>query len=235
MNEAQRIGHLPWASISESLDHYGCARTGPLLKPSECSHLRNFYQSDSYFRKQINMAQHGYGSGTYKYFAYPLPEPVEALRAAFYGHLVAIANRWQEQLELPERFPTQHNTFVAQCHAAGQNRPTPLMLRYGPNDYNCLHQDLYGPLVFPLQVVFLLSNPDQEFQGGAFVLTEQRPRSQSRAEVVNLTQGEAVIFAVNARPMPTPRGPRRVNLRHGVSRLHQGERFTLGIIFHDAA
>jgi hypothetical protein len=235
MNEAQRIAHLPWALISESLSQYGCAKTPQILQPSECADLRQLYTTESHFRKRVNMAQHGFGSGEYKYFAYPLPDMIATLRTVLYRQLVTIANQWQEQLGLPERFPPEHAAFVAQCHAAGQNRPTPLLLRYGANDYNCLHQDLYGPMVFPLQVVFLLSKPDVDFQGGAFVLTEQRPRSQSRAEVVHLTQGEAVIFAVNARPTPSARGSRRVNLRHGVSRIIQGERVTLGIIFHDAA
>jgi len=232
MDEEDHVAALPWAELGTALDRYGCATTGVLLTPKTCATLRDLYVRDHTFRRHIVMARHGYGSGEYKYFAYPLPDPVAALRAGLYRPLAVIANRWNETLGVATRFPSEHAAFLETCHAAGQTRPTPLLLRYGAEDYNCLHQDLYGPLVFPLQVVFLLSAPGADFEGGEFVLTEQRPRAQSRAEVVALQQGEAVIFAVNARP--TPAG-KRVNLRHGVSRIHRGERMTLGIIFHDAA
>ncbi len=234
MNTVEKLTTLSWPSIFQSLDRYGCATTGVILDEAECAGLRGLYAGETPFRKRIIMAHHGYGSGEYKYFAYPLPDVVLALREALYCYLAGFANQWHEQLGFDQRFPPEHSEFIAACHAVGQTRPTPLLLRYGPDDYNCLHQDLYGPLVFPLQVVFLLSNPEVDFSGGGFVLTEQRPRSQSRAEVVALRQGEAVIFAVNSKPSVGPRGPRRVTLRHGVSRVIQGERFTLGIIFHDA-
>jgi hypothetical protein len=235
MDEAGRIDALPWTRITEELDRLGCARTGKVLSAAECQAFRCLYGDDDRFRRHIVMARHGYGSGDYKYFSYPLPEPIADLRSALYRHLAGIANRWHAALGAPERFPPEHGQFLAACHAAGQVRPTPLLLRYGAEDYNCLHQDLYGPMVFPLQVVFLLSAPGEDFEGGEFVLTEQRPRAQSRAEVVPLQQGEAVIFAVNARPAAGARGPRRVNLRHGVSRVRTGERLTMGLIFHDAA
>ena len=226
---------LDWTRLGEALDRHGCTRSGVLLDAAACEELRALYEAPGRFRKHIVMARHGYGSGEYKYFGYPLPEPVAALRAALYPPLAAIANRWNAALGREQGFPDDHAAFLARCHAAGQTRPTPLLLRYGPEDYNCLHQDLYGPTAFPLQVVFLLSAPGREFEGGEFVLTEQRPRQQSRAEVVPLRQGEAVIFATAERPVAGAHGMRRLTLRHGVSRVHSGARTTLGIIFHDAA
>ena len=203
--------------------------------PAQCNALAALYEEDSLFRSHIVMARHGFGRGDYKYFAAPLPDVVATLRTALYPRLAAIANRWQAALGLDERFPAEHAAFLARCHAAGQTRPTPLLLKYGPGDYNCLHQDVYGENVFPLQVAFLLSVPATDFQGGEFVMTEQRPRMQSRAQVMPLFQGEAVIFATRHRPVAGTRGTYRVNLRHGVSVLRTGQRFTLGIIFHDAA
>jgi hypothetical protein len=235
MDKDHRIDALPWTRMVEELDRLGCATTGPVLSAAECNTFRRYYAEEDRFRRHIIMARHGYGSGDYKYFSYPLPEPVAALRSALYRHLAGIANRWNAALGLETRFPDEHAQFLAECHQAGQTRPTPLLLRYGAEDYNCLHQDLYGAMVFPLQAVFLLSAPGQDFVGGEFVITEQRPRAQSRAEVVSLRQGEAVIFAVNARPAAGARGPRRLHMRHGVSRVRSGERLTMGLIFHDAA
>lgn len=234
---AARIAALDWDGIVAGLDAQGSATTGPLLTPAECRALAALYDREdpALFRRRVVMAQHGYGRGEYKYFAAPLPEPVQALREALYPRLAPLANRWNEAMGLPVRYPDSHTEFLARCHAAGQAKPTPLLLRYGPGDYNCLHQDLYGEHVFPLQVAFLLSAPGEEFTGGEFVLTEQRPRMQSRAEVVPLRQGEGVIFAVHHRPVQGTRGFRRVVMRHGVSRLRSGQRHTLGIIFHDAA
>jgi hypothetical protein len=180
------------------------------------------------------MGRHGFGQGEYKYFSYPLPQTIAALRSAFYPHLAVLANRWNEKLGVATRYPAAHAQFLARCHEAGQRRPTPLLLQYGADDYNCLHQDLYGDCVFPLQLAILLSQPAEDFTGGEFVITEQRPRMQSRAQVVPLRQGDAVIFAVHHRPMPGTRGVYRVNLRHGVSRIRSGQRHTLGVIFHDA-
>jgi uncharacterized protein len=205
------------------------------LSAPECDAIVDLYGKKERFRNQVIMARHGYGRGEYKYFAYPLPELVESLRTALYPHLTPIANRWHEAMGLDVRFPPDHTAFIERCHAAGQTRPTPLLLRYGKSDYNCLHQDLYGEHVFPLQVAILLKEPGQDFEGGEFVLTEQRPRMQSRAEVVPLRKGDAVVFAVNSRPVRGTRGSYRVNLRHGVSTLRAGHRHTLGIIFHDAA
>ena len=230
----RRIAALDWARIAHDLSAYGCAATGPLLGADECAGLAEMYPQDTPFRSRIVMARHGFGRGEYKYFANPLPEPVGTLRSALYPCLAPIANRWTEAMGMEERFPEHHAEFLARCHAAGQRRPTPLLLQYGPGDYNCLHQDVYGEHVFPLQVAFLLSKPGADFTGGAFVLTEQRPRMQSRAEVVGLEQGERVIFAVRERPVEGVRGVYRVQLRHGVSRIHAGKRHTLGIIFHDA-
>jgi Uncharacterized protein conserved in bacteria len=234
---AARIAALDWDGIAAGLDAQGSATTGPLLTPAECRALTALYDREepALFRRRVVMAQHGYGRGEYKYFAAPLPEPVQALREALYPRLAPLANRWNEAMGLPVRYPDSHAEFLARCHAAGQAKPTPLLLRYGPGDYNCLHQDLYGEHVFPLQVAFLLSAPGEEFTGGEFVLTEQRPRMQSRAEVVPLRQGEGVIFAVHHRPVQGTRGFHRVVMRHGVSRLRSGQRHTLGIIFHDAA
>ena len=228
---AERIAALDWSAIATDLDAHGCATTGTLLTAQECAALADTYESDATFRSRVIMARHGFGRGEYKYFAYPLPGTIAALRAALYPPLAAIANRWNEAMGLSIRYPDGHAAFLKRCHAAGQTKPTPLLLRYGPGDYNCLHQDLYGEHVFPLQVAFLLSQPGDDFTGGEFVLTEQRPRMQSRAEVVPLQQGEGVIFPVHHRPVQGTRGTYRVTMRHGVSRL---KRYTAGIIFHDA-
>jgi uncharacterized protein len=228
------LAGLDWDAIAEELDSNGCAVVGPLLPPATCRTLAELYASEAPFRSQVIMARHGFGRGEYKYFSAPLPAAVAALRSQLYRPLAAIANRWYEQMRLATRFPSEHAAFLERCHAAGQSKPTPLLLRYGPGDYNCLHQDVYGELVFPLQVAVLLSEPDSDFTGGEFVLTEQRPRMQSRAEVAPLRQGEAVIFPVRERPVQGARGVYRVNMRHGVSRLRSGRRYTLGIIFHDA-
>jgi uncharacterized protein len=229
------VAGLDWAGIEADLDARGCATAGPLLTPEACAELRALYDRDERFRSRIVMARHGFGQGEYKYYAYPLPDPIAALRTALYARLVPVANRWNDTLGLPVRFPEAHGAFLDRCHDAGQTRPTPLLLRYGPGDYNCLHQDLYGEHVFPFQVAILLSAPGRDFTGGEFVLTEQRPRMQSRAEVVPLQQGEGVIFAVHHRPVAGTRGTYRVTLRHGVSRVRTGERFVTGVIFHDAA
>ncbi len=230
----ERVAALDWAGIDAALDASGCATTGVLLSAAECGALVAGYDAEAAFRSRVIMARHGFGQGEYKYFAYPLPAAVQALRTALYPRLAAVANRWEVALGRAAAFPADHPAFLARCHTAGQLRPTPLLLRYGPGDYNCLHQDLYGELHFPLQVAFLLSQPGADFTGGEFVLTEQRPRMQSRAEVVGLRQGEGVIFAVNQRPVQGARGAYRVTMRHGVSRLREGRRHTLGVIFHDA-
>ena len=229
-----QIAALDWVGIAAQLDSYGCATTGRLLTLEQCTSLAESYASDALFRSRVVMARHGFGRGEYKYFDYPLPELVAALRAALYPPLADIANRWNEALGVDVRFPREHATYLARCRKAGQTKPTPLLLTYGIGDYNCLHQDLYGEHVFPLQVAFLLSRPGEDFTGGEFVLTEQRPRMQSRAEIVPLAQGEGVIFPVHHRPVQGTRGTYRVNMRHGVSRLRAGRRHTLGIIFHDA-
>ncbi len=226
---------LDWSAITAELDSRGCALLPCLLCPDECRALAALYEEDHRFRSRIVMSRHGFGRGEYKYFNYPLPPPVRQLRAALYPRLAPLANEWHRRLGSSVGYPTDLHTFLEQCHAAGQTRPTPLLLRYGPQDYNCLHQDLYGERVFPLQVTVLLSQPGQDFTGGEFVLTEQRPRMQSRAEVVPLAQGDGVVFAVHHRPVSGTRGDYRVNLRHGVSRVRSGQRHTLGIIFHDAA
>jgi hypothetical protein len=231
---AERIASLAWDHIAEELDHYGCALTGPVLDATECTSLAALYPRDEHFRSRVVMGRHGFGSGEYKYFAYPLPDLVDALRAALYPRLAPIANRWNERMGLRPRYPADLAAFLGKCHAAGQSRPTPLLLKYVTGDFNCLHQDLYGELAFPLQATFLLSRPGRDFIGGEFLLTEQRPRMQSRAEVVPLAAGEGVIFAVHQRPVQGTRGIYRVNMRHGVSRLRSGERYTLGVIFHDA-
>ncbi|MGO4716359.1 2OG-Fe(II) oxygenase [Bradyrhizobium sp. 2TAF24] len=224
---------MPWSEISTELDASGCAAIRKLLTPEECVGIATLYDADV-FRSHVVMARHGFGRGEYKYFSYPLPDLVSALRTTLYPRLAPIANRWNEAMGIDVRYPDDHADFVARCHAAGQARPTPLLLRYVAGDYNCLHQDLYGEHVFPLQVAILLSEPERDFTGGEFVLTEQRPRMQSRAEVVPLRQGDAVVFAVHHRPVQGTRGVYRVNLRHGVSRLRSGRRHTVGIIFHDA-
>jgi hypothetical protein len=205
-----------------------------LLTAAECDDVAGLYALDRGFRSHIIMARHGFGRGEYRYFAYPLPPLVQGLRGALYPYLAPIANQWHERLKIEVRFPAEHAAFIERCHAAGQTRPTPLLLQYGEGDYNCLHQDLYGEHVFPLQVAVLLSAPERDFEGGEFILTEQRPRMQSRAEVVPLTRGDAVVFAVNSRPVAGKRGDYRVTMRHGVSRLRSGHRHTLGVIFHDS-
>ncbi|WP_152222873.1 2OG-Fe(II) oxygenase [Pseudomonas sp. SCB32] len=231
---ARQIGELDWPSLAAQLDASGQALIPGLLSSAQCEALRALYDQDTGFRSRVVMARHNFGLGEYRYFAYPLPALVQALREAFYPPLRSIANTWHERMETGIDYPEKHADFLAQCHGAGQVRPTPLLLRYGVGDYNCLHQDLYGELAFPLQVAILLSRPGEEFEGGEFVLTEQRPRMQSRVEVVPLRQGDAVVFAVAQRPVAGVRGYHRVNLRHGVSRLRSGQRFTLGVIFHDA-
>ena len=231
---ADRVAALDWERVNAELDAHGCATTGALLSPEECAAIASRYDDDAPYRSRVIMARHGFGRGEYKYFAYPLPDTIARLRAALYPPLAQIANRWNTQLGIEQRFPAQHAAWLKRCHAAGQARPTPLLLQYGAGDYNCLHQDVYGELVFPLQVAFLLSRPGEDFSGGEFVLTEQRPRMQSRAEVVPLRQGEGVVFPVHHRPVQGTRGVYRVNMRHGVSRLRDGRRHTLGVIFHDA-
>jgi hypothetical protein len=231
---AGRVAALDWETIAAELDTQGCAVAAAILSPAECEALAALYASEERFRSRVVMARHGFGRGEYKYLAYPLPELVAALRTALYPELALIANRWNEIMRIEVRYPDEHAAFLRRCHRAGQTRPTPLLLQYGTGDYNCLHQDLYGEHVFPLQATFLLSAPGRDFTGGEFVLTEQRPRMQSRAEVVPLRQGDGVIFAVNHRPVRGTRGSYRVKLRHGVSRVRSGHRRTLGIIFHDA-
>jgi hypothetical protein len=231
---ADRVGALDWGNIGTQLGQFGCATTGALLSAEECATISSRYDDEAIYRSRVIMARHGFGRGEYKYFAYPLPDIVASLRASLYPSLAEIANRWNEQLGVDQRFPAEHAVYLKRCHAGGQTKPTPLLLRYGAGDYNCLHQDVYGELVFPLQVAFLLSRPGEDFSGGEFVLTEQRPRMQSRAEVVPLRQGEGAIFPVHHRPVQGTRGIYRVNMRHGVSRLREGRRHTLGVIFHDA-
>ena len=235
MDIDSRIAAIDWSRIERDLDHQGWALTGPLLTSAECAALAASYDVDSNFRSRVVMARHGYGRGEYRYFAYPLPDPIAELRPALYECLLPVANRWRKGLGVDGPVPATHGEYLERCHAAGQRRPTPLVLRYGPGDYNCLHQDLYGDLVFPLQAAFLLSEPGKDFTGGEFVLTEQRPRMQSRVHVVPLGAGEAVIFAVNHRPVQGLRGTYRVTMRHGVSPVRRGNRHTLGIILHDAA
>ena len=228
------VKSIDWERVSNDLDVQGSALIERLFAPPECAALSRLYSNDDLFRSRVVMERHGFGRGEYKYFAYPLPEIVARLRAALYPRLTPIANRWNTALGINLRFPDKHAEFIQRCHAAGQRRPTPLLLQYGVEDYNCLHQDLYGEHVFPLQVAVLLSEPGRDFTGGEFVLTEQRPRMQSRPEVVPLHQGDAVVFAVHHRPVRGTRGVYRVNLRHGVSRVRSGHRHTLGVIFHDA-
>jgi uncharacterized protein len=225
---------IDWTRLGEELGAYGCARLPGLIDSPVCEALRSCWDDERLFRSHIHMARHGFGSGEYRYLAYPLPEPVAALRTRLYPPLAAIANGWMERLGQERRFPASHAAFLEQCHAAGQRRPTPLILRYETGDWNALHQDVYGEHVFPLQAAILLSEPGRDFTGGEFVLTEQRPRMQSRAEVVPLRQGDAVVFPVRERPVRGARGDYRVQMRHGVSRLRSGLRFTLGVIFHDA-
>ncbi|HKQ22819.1 MAG TPA: 2OG-Fe(II) oxygenase [Burkholderiales bacterium] len=231
---ADRIEACGWQGVSAELDAQGSAILERLLAPDECRTLAALYSDEYRFRSCVVMARHGYGRGEYKYFSYPLPGMVAGLRSAIYPHLAPIANRWNAEMRVDVQYPHTHAEFLARCHEAGQVRPTPLLLQYGAGDYNCLHQDLYGEHVFPLQVAILLSEPGTDFTGGEFVLTEQRPRMQSRPAVVPLRQGDAVIFAVHRRPVHGTRGTYRVNLRHGVSRVRSGHRHTLGVIFHDA-
>lgn len=231
----ERIDGLDWAAIERTLHAQGYAVTGPLLTPAEATSLAAGYADEALYRSRVVMARHGYGSGEYRYFSYPLPPLVEQLRQQFYPRLVPVANAWQAALRQTTRFPDDLAQMLARCHEAGQTRPTPLILKYGEGDYNCLHQDLYGEHVFPLQVALLLSAPDSDFSGGDFVLVEQRPRMQSRPHVVPLRQGEAVIFAVHHRPVQGRTGTYRVQLRHGVSTVRHGQRYTAGVIFHDAA
>jgi hypothetical protein len=224
-----------WTRIAADLDEQGWAILPGLLTSAQCEATAALYDREDGFRSRVVMARHGFGRGEYKYFVYPLPQLVARLRATLYPHFATIADGWQERMGQETRFPDTHDDYLARCHAAGQTRPTPLLLRYGPGDHNCLHQDLYGEQVFPLQIAALLSAPGRGFTGGEFVLTEQRPRMQSRVMVVSLDQGDGVVFAVNQRPVKGSRGDHRVTLRHGVSRLNTGQRHTLGIIFHDAA
>jgi len=229
-----RVAALDWAALSALLDEYGWAMIDGILGADECRAIAALYDDDSHFRSHVVMARHGFGRGEYKYFRYPLPDTIADLRTTLYAHLAPLANRWSASLGSDVRYPERHADFIERCHRAGQSRPTPLLLRYGAGDYNCLHQDLYGEHVFPFQVAFLLAEPGQDFSGGEFVLTEQRPRMQSRVEVVPLRRGDGVIFAVHHRPVRGARGVYRVNLRHGVSRLRSGRRHTVGVIFHDA-
>jgi hypothetical protein len=233
-NLGDRVALLDWPKVIADLDEQGNAMIRGLLSPSECDALAAQYDNGDLYRSRVVMSRHGFGRGEYKYFRYPLPSVIQELRTAIYPHLVPVANRWYEALSIDVRFPDEHEAFIARCRQAGQSRPTPLILKYGTEDYNCLHQDLYGEHVFPLQVAILLSQPGRDFAGGEFVLTEQRPRMQSRPIVVPLQQGDAVIMAVHYRPVRGSRGMYRVNMRHGVSRLRSGERYTVGVIFHDA-
>ena len=235
MTPQERVSAIDWAAVAADLDDQGWAVIPGLIDPQDGSRVVGLYDGGKGFRAHVVMARHGFGRGEYRYFAYPLPDLVQQLRASLYPRLVPIANTWQERMGNAPRFPADHAEFLARCHAAGQTRPTPLLLQYGAGDYNCLHQDLYGEHVFPLQVAVLLSQPGDDFEGGEFVMTEQRPRMQTRAAVVPLNRGDAVAFAVNSRPVRGGRGDYQVKLRHGVSKLRAGRRHTLGIIFHDAA
>jgi len=229
-----RIAACDWRVLAEELDSYGCAVMPKLLSPEECRTIAALYPDEIHFRSHIQMARHGFGKGEYRYFKYPLPDLIDGLRTALYPHLAIVANDWNGRMGINERYPDDHASFLRRCHDAGQTRPTPLLLQYVPGDFNCLHQDLYGDLAFPIQVAILLSEPGKDFIGGEFVLTEQRPRMQSRVDVVPLRQGDAVAFAVHNRPVKGSKGNYLVNLRHGVSRIRSGMRHTLGIIFHDA-
>jgi hypothetical protein len=232
---ADRVVGVDWNATAAALDERGFAVLEKLLTPGECRAVSALYPDESRFRSRVVMSRHGFGKGEYKYFSYPLPALIDGLRTALYPRLAPIANDWNRRMGIDLRYPPDHAAFLALCHAAGQRRPTPLLLQYGPGDCNCLHQDLYGALAFPMQVAILLSEPGRDFTGGEFVLTEQRPRMQSRPEVVPLRQGDGVVFAVHHRPVAGTRGTYRVNLRHGVSRLRSGRRHALGVIFHDAA
>jgi len=231
---SERVEKLDWERVWQELDAQGGVMIGRLLSPDESQSLAALYPKDDIFRSRVVMARHGFGRGEYKYFRYPLPDLIAGLRTAIYPHRVPIANRWNEAMGIDVRYPEEHADFIERCRQAGQDRPTPLLLQYGADDYNCLHQDLYGEHVFPLQLTILLSRPDKDFTGGEFVMTEQRPRMQSRPLVVPLRQGDGVVFAVHNRPVQGTRDMYRVNLRHGVSRVRSGHRHTVGIIFHDA-
>jgi uncharacterized protein len=231
----QRVADCDWGAVASGLNESGCAILPGLLTSGECRDLASLYAEDKHFRSHIHMARHGFGKGEYKYFSYPLPALIAAMRTAMYAHVATLANAWNERMGIATRYPDTHADYLKRCHAAGQKRPTPLLLQYEAGDYNCLHQDLYGEHVFPLQATILLSEPGRDFAGGEFVLVEQRPRMQSRAEVVSLGQSDAFIFAVRERPVQGSKGVYRVKLRHGVSRVRSGHRHTLGIIFHDAA
>jgi len=233
-NAIARVNALDWQRISQELDSQGNAILNGILSPDECQSLIDLYPNDALFRSRVVMARHGFGRGEYKYFKYPLPDIIAELRTSLYPRLASVANRWNTAMDIDIRCPEKHSEFIERCHKAGQTKPTPLLLQYEEGDHNCLHQDLYGEHVFPIQVAILLSEPTKDFTGGEFVLTEQRPRMQSRPEVVPLRQGDAVAFAVHHRPVQGSRGFYRVNLRHGVSRLRSGHRHTMGIIFHDA-
>lgn len=230
----QNLETLGWDRVNQSLDKNGYAVVEQMLSAQECRTIAEWYVDPGLFRSRIIMAKHGFGRGEYQYFLYPLPEMIACLRTEIYAGLAPVANVWNAALGIDIRFPANHTDFISRCHQAGQLKPTPLLLRYQQDDYNCLHQDIYGEQIFPLQLAVLLSEPEKDFTGGEFVITEQRPRMQSRAEVVPLRQGDAVIFAVRQRPIQGGRGVYRVNLRHGVSRIHSGQRYTLGVIFHDA-
>ena len=232
---AARVQRIDAVALESDLDAQGWSVLRDLLEASECDDIASLYARGAGFRSQVVMARHGFGQGEYRYFSYPLPPLVQGLRTALYPLLAPVANRWHERMAMDTRFPERHDAFLARCAASGQSRPTPLLLQYGPGDYNCLHQDLYGEHVFPLQVAVLLSAPVTDFSGGEFVLTEQRPRMQTRAAVVPLAKGDAVVFAVNSRPVRGTRGDYRVKMRHGVSKIVEGHRHTLGLIFHDAA
>lgn len=225
---------ISWKRVCRDLDAEGNAVIKDLLASDECDAVRDLYQNEEIFRSQVVMERHGFGGGEYRYFSYPLPDLIKTLRTSLYPHLVPIANRWNEAMGFDIRYPTAHADYIKRCHQAGQKKPTPLLLKYGPDDYNCLHQDLYGEYVFPLQIAILLSEPNKDFTGGEFVMTEQRPRMQSRPLVVPLQKGDGVVFAVNHRPVQGKKSVYRVTMRHGVSRLRSGSRYTLGIIFHDA-
>ena len=229
-----RLSAYNWTKVTDDLSNYGCALIEQLLSEEECRQIADLYPQERHFRSHVHMARHGFGRGEYRYFKYPLPTLLADLRTALYPHLADTANTWNERMGIDAPYPRQYADFLKQCHAVGQTKPTPLLLQYVPGDFNCLHQDLYGDMAFPLQVAILLSEPERDFTGGEFVLTEQRPRMQSRAEVVPLRQGDAVAFAVHNRPVKGTKGTYRVNLRHGVSRVRSGMRHTVGIIFHDA-
>ncbi len=234
MSLEQRLQTIDWADVEHQLDARGAAHVTAMLDADTCRALADLYDQPTHFRSRVVMARHGFGRGEYQYLRYPLPEPVAGLRDALYPRLAPLANRWNAAMGLDVRYPQTHAQFLQRCHDAGQTRPTPLLLRYHAGDYNCLHQDLYGEHVFPLQLAVLLSQPGKDFEGGEFVLTEQRPRMQSRAEVVPLRRGDAVVFAVHHRPVAGTRGTYRTLMRHGVSRVRAGRRHTLGVIFHDA-